>query len=112
MLQTFANQQADLGVGEFFLSVALPCHQPQHTHERLHIPYPPELLFKLLPLSRLVNAGEHITVWITQSTEQSLASGVSPNHLKRQHMPFMIRVKRKTFNILFLFTGSRNSIAK
>lgn len=84
MLLTFANQQADLGVGEFLHSVALPCHQPQNTHEGSHIAYTSRFLFQFLPLCCLVDAGEDVCVGITQCTEQGLASGIFPNHLKQE----------------------------
>ena len=86
MLLTFANEQADLGVGEFLHPVALPRHQPEHTHERPHVTYPPRLFLQFFPLCRLVDAGEDVSIRVAQSTEQSLATGIFPNHLedKRQ----------------------------
>lgn len=84
MLRTFANQQADLGVGEFLHSVAFPRHQPQNTHEGPHVAYAPRLLLQFLPLCRLVDAGEDVRVGITECTEQGLTSGSFPDHLKQE----------------------------
>ena len=84
MLPTFSNQQADLCVGELLHSVALPRHQPQDAHEGPHVAYAPRFLLQLLPLCCLVDAGEDVCVGITQCTEQRLASGIFPNHLKQE----------------------------
>lgn len=78
---TFADQKADLGVGELLYSVALPRHQPQNGYEGPHITDTPGLVLQLLPLCRLVDAGEDVCIRIPQRTEKGLGGGVSPHHL-------------------------------
>lgn len=86
---TFADQQADLGVGELLSSVALSGHQPQDAHEGPHVADAPGLLLQLLPLRRLVDAGEDVPLGISQRSEQGLAPGVPPNHLGREEQLFI-----------------------
>ena len=94
---TFADQQADLRVGEFLHPVALPRHQPQHAHEGPHVADAPGLLLQLLPLRCLVDAGEDVSIGVAQGEEEGLAPGIFPNHLRQetsgwQHMSLLREV--------------------
>lgn len=81
-LLTFAGELTDLGVGELLHAVAFPGHQPQNTHERLDVADAPRLLLQLLPLGRVVDAGEDVRVGVAQPAVQGLVPGVPPDHLK------------------------------
>lgn len=62
---TFANEEADLGVDELFHAVPLSGHQAQHGQEGLDVTQPPLLILQLLLLRCLVHTGEHISLGVT-----------------------------------------------
>ena len=75
---TFADEQADLRVDELLHAVTLAGHQPQDGQEGLDVAEPPLLVLQLLLLRRLVDAGEHVGLRVTEHVEERLVLGTVP----------------------------------
>ena len=75
---TFADEQADLRVDELLHAVTLAGHQPQDGQEGLDVAEPPLLVLQLLLLRRLVDAGEHVGLRVTEHVEERLVLGSVP----------------------------------
>lgn len=85
MKQTFPYERTDLGGDELLNSVSLPSHQPKNGQKGPDVTQATSLVFQLLPLCRHVDAGEDVSIRVTERTEEGFILGVLPQHLS--HIP-------------------------